>query len=702
MTSESPPPLPADDTPFHQAELAIQERLGVRSKLHQGARAGIRTYMPDQHRTFFAQLPFLLTGAVDNDGQPWASMLVGRPGFISSPDATTLRIDARPLAGDPLNGHLHTGAHVGLLGIEPPTRRRNRMNGVVAASDAHGLTVHVQQSFGNCPQYIQSRDFRFVTDPEVPSPSATVMRAATLGEADRALIQSADTFYIATANMRADAGRARGADISHRGGRPGFVRIDDERTLTAPDFLGNFFFNTIGNLQVEPRAGLLFIDFDGGDLLYIACEAEIIWDGPEVAAFAGAERLVRFHLREVIRVRDSLPLRWSGIAYSPMLNGTGTWEQAAQTLAADASRNTWRQLRVQQVHQESATIRSFILEPADGGGVLPHLPGQFLPIRLPATGNAAPLQRTYTLSDAANGSSYRLSVKRDGLASAWLHDHAHAGTVVEALAPRGSFSFDMQARRPAVLLSAGVGITPMIAMVNALFVNDMRTRFPQPVFFIHGARNGREHAFGDLMRRKAQAHANLSLHVAYSHPDADDEPGRTHDSVGRIDIDLLKRLLPFDGRFGDADYYLCGPAAFMQSLHDGLRALQVPDARIHLEQFGGTQPVVRRRMQTGPRDSNDRQPGIPVLFAKSGKAVPWHPDDGSLLELAEAGGLAPLSGCRSGACGSCAARLLSGNVSYTAHPGIECEPEHVLLCISTPASPASPTDQNAHGLVIDL
>ncbi|WP_334188158.1 2Fe-2S iron-sulfur cluster-binding protein [Noviherbaspirillum sp.] len=698
MTTELPSPLPADDTPFHQAELAIQERLGVRAKLHQGARAGIRNYMPDQHRTFFAQLPFLLTGAVDEDGQPWASMLVGRPGFIASPDATQLRIDARPLAGDPLSGALRTGSHVGLLGIEPPTRRRNRMNGVVTASDDHGLTVHVQQSFGNCPQYIQSRDFRFIADPASPACSATVLRSAALDDADRALIRSADTFYIATANMRADAGRAKGADVSHRGGRPGFVRIDDARTLTTPDFLGNYFFNTIGNLQVEPRAGLLFIDFDGGDLLYIACEAEIIWEGPEVAAFAGAERLVRFHLREVIRVRDSLPLRWSGIAYSPMLNGTGTWEQAAQTLAAEASRNEWRRFRVRQVQEESVTIRSFILEPDDGGGVLPHLPGQFLPVRLPGTDDAAPLQRTYTLSDASNGRTYRLSVKRDGRASAWLHDHAQSGTIIEALAPRGTFVFNAAARRPAVLLSAGVGITPMIAMVNALFVNDMRTRFPQPVYVIHSARNGREHAFGDLLRRKAQAHANLSLHVTYSHPDESDALGITHDSVGRIGIDLLKRLLPF----ADADFYLCGPVSFMQSLHDDLRALQVPDAQIHLEQFGGAHPVIRRRTHAGVHKNDQTQPGVPVVFAKSGKSVHWHPGDGSLLELAETHGLAPLSGCRSGACGSCAARLVSGSVAYTTVPGIVCDTHHALLCVTTPESPTSTADPTGHGLVIDI
>jgi ferredoxin-NADP reductase/predicted pyridoxine 5'-phosphate oxidase superfamily flavin-nucleotide-binding protein len=705
MSSSSPPAPPAPsaplatDSPFHQAELEIQERLGVRKKLHNSARAGIRNFMPDQHREFFAQLPFLMIGAVDHDGQPWASILVGRPGFISSPDATTLRIDARPLAADPLNDSLRAGADVGLLGIEPPTRRRNRMNGVLAASDERGFTVHVSQSFGNCPQYIQSRDHRFVSDPSDRKRSPVAVQSSRLTDADSNLIRSADTFYIASANTRADAGVAKGADVSHRGGRSGFVRIDDDGTLTTPDFLGNYFFNTIGNLQVDPRAGLLFIDFDSGDLLYIACDAEIIWDGPEVAAFAGAERLVRFHLRRIVRVGNALPLRWSGIDYSPMLNGTGTWEQAARALAAEQARNAWRPFCVRQVADESATIRSFVLEPMDGGGVVPHQPGQFLPIRLPGTGTGPLLQRTYTLSDASSGNSYRISVKREGQVSSWLHDNAKPGTVIEALAPRGSFTFDTGTRRPAVLLSAGVGITPMVAMINALFVNDMRTRFPEHVYFIHGARNGNEHAFGELLRNKARRHANLSLHVAYSNPNGADELGRTHDSVGRVRIDLLKRLLPFD----DFDFYLCGPASFMQSLYDGLRALHVPDERIRFEQFGGSQPVVRHRTRTPAGMPSEDQPAVPVTFAKSGASALWHASDGSLLDLAEAAGLSPPFGCRSGACGTCAVRVLSGQVSYAATPGAGCSDDQALLCVAMPRYDVTATGGfGQEGLVIDV
>jgi predicted pyridoxine 5'-phosphate oxidase superfamily flavin-nucleotide-binding protein len=244
--------------------------------------------MPEQHREFFRQLPFVLVGSVDAGGQPWASVLANPPGFIESPDPRRLVIRARPLGGDPLNETLTEGAPIGLLGIEPHTRRRNRMNGVVEQVTDGRFTVGVQQSFGNCPKYIQARRPEYMRQP-----SAThVMPSDRLDEGTRAMIRRADTLFIATAHPAAATDQAprHGVDVSHRGGKPGFVRVDDERTLTIPDFAGNFFFNTLGNIAVNPKAGLLFLDFTNGDLAYLAGDAEIIWEGGEVAAFAGAKR----------------------------------------------------------------------------------------------------------------------------------------------------------------------------------------------------------------------------------------------------------------------------------------------------------------------------------------------------------------------------------------------------------------------------
>lgn len=321
----SPEPDPDYSGPWHAGERAVQARVGVRGQMEKIGPLVLRPYMPDQHRGFFTQLPFVIAGSVDAAGQPWASVLASPPGFIASPDPQHLVIGAAPPAGDPFARGLRPRAAIGLLGIQPHTRRRNRMNGVVEEVQAQSFTVRVSQSFGNCPKYIQAREPVYMDAQH--DRSGTLYRGTALDAAAARMVRSADTFFIATAYPDAGEGssRAHGVDVSHRGGKRGFVRVGSDGTLTVPDFVGNYFFNTLGNLQVNPRAGLLFIDFENGDLLYLAVEAQIIWDGPEVAAFEGANRLLRFAVREMLRSEAALPLRWGAAAQSPFLDATGAW-----------------------------------------------------------------------------------------------------------------------------------------------------------------------------------------------------------------------------------------------------------------------------------------------------------------------------------------------------------------------------------------
>lgn len=696
---------------FHAGELEAQRRVGVVDKMERQGRRAVRSLMPDQHREFFAQLPFIMAGAVDADGQPWATILTGAPGFVQAPQADLLRIAARPVAGDPLAGVLEPGADIGLLGIELPTRRRNRANGQLEASAPGTLTVRVNQSFGNCPQYIQGRAWEAAAQ----APAGTQpWRGVELDAAAQALVAASDTFFIASANQQPDQApaaqraQAAGADVSHRGGKAGFVRIDDARTLTVPDFVGNFYFNTIGNLLLHPRAGLLFIDFEQGTMLHVAARAEIIWDGPEVAAFTGAQRLMRFHIERVIRLDHALPLRWSAPDYSPMLERTGSWDDAERSLRAERQRNDWRRFRVVETAEESTAVRSFVLEPDDGGGVAAYRPGQYLPLRVPAADDGAPLIRTYTLSDAPNGRSYRISVRRQGAASAWLHRHAAQGSTLEAMAPRGDFVFDSDSTRPVVLVSAGVGVTPMLAMLNSLLVNEGRTRHHAPVFFIHGARSRAEMAFEAHLRHKAARHANLNLHVAFSQPGDGDAAADPHYYAGRVDINFLKAVLPFD----DYDFYLCGPSGFMQDLYDGLRKLNVADDRIRFESFGDASVARTKALKPAPKPAaelsqadagEDQGEGVSVTFARSGKSVLWRPADGTLLELAEAQGLSPLFACRSGLCGTCAVRVNGGAVDYASAPVYETAPDEALICCSRPhPGPHLPDSVHREGVVLDL
>ena len=244
----------------------------------------------------------MLFGAVDAQGNPWASLLEGPPGFAHSAEPARLRLDSLPSVDDP--AQVRAGAAIGLLGIELHSRRRNRLNGRVLTVDESGLSVAVEQAFGNCPQYIQLRQFESVP---LADPSMRIAQHLdALDDAARALIHTADTFFVAS---YVDVDNSRAVDVSHRGGAPGFVQVQGNR-LIIPDFAGNRHFNTLGNLLLNPRAGLLFIDFTSGDLLQLGGRSEIILDGPQLAAFHGAERLWTLQVEQVVRRPAALTLRW--------------------------------------------------------------------------------------------------------------------------------------------------------------------------------------------------------------------------------------------------------------------------------------------------------------------------------------------------------------------------------------------------------
>jgi predicted pyridoxine 5'-phosphate oxidase superfamily flavin-nucleotide-binding protein len=303
---------------WHAGERRAQERAGTAEHMAEVGPHVIRPFMPDQHRELFAQLPFIVIGALDATGQPWASVLSGLPGFVSSPHPQRLEIAAEPVEGDPLKDALRLGAPVGLLGIELPTRRRNRMNGFILAKDENGFAVEVEESFGNCPQYIQKRDYE--------SFSQESGRAGSfdgLPEEAAALLRRADTMFVATAAPD-DDGDYR-VDVSHRGGRPGFLGLDKSGAIVVPDFRGNGFFQTIGNLTAYPKAGLVIPDFATGDLLQIAGDAEVLWDGPEVEAFPGAQRLWKVHPRNGHWLRGAFPLRFGAAELSPRSRAVGVY-----------------------------------------------------------------------------------------------------------------------------------------------------------------------------------------------------------------------------------------------------------------------------------------------------------------------------------------------------------------------------------------
>ncbi len=322
MDIDSPqtPPL------FHSGEVALQRSVGVVERTAEiGARI-VRDFLPEQHRDFFAQLPFILAASIDGTGDVWPTLLSGETGFVFAHDEREITIAASPDKSDPSAEGMRTDGPIGLLGIEFHSRRRNRVNGLIGAIGENSMTVSVRQSFGNCPQFIRRREVMVEARPARGARPAAVSSDA-LSERARSIIAGADTFFVAS---YAERGAMREVDISHRGGRRGFVRVGSDGLLTIPDFRGNFFFNTLGNFLVNPRAGLLFVDFESGDILQMVGTARVITDSPEIAAFEGAQRLWTFRpSRSVLRPRAA-GLHWraiqGGISRGTM--ATGTWDEA--------------------------------------------------------------------------------------------------------------------------------------------------------------------------------------------------------------------------------------------------------------------------------------------------------------------------------------------------------------------------------------
>jgi predicted pyridoxine 5'-phosphate oxidase superfamily flavin-nucleotide-binding protein len=314
----------ANDFPWHAGEVSLQRLTGSAEQLARHGHRIFRNTLSEQHRNFYPRLPFIVLGAVDPSGAVWATLRAGTPGFLSSPDPARLHIATARDPGDPAENGLTDGDAVALLGIELHTRRRNRLNGTVARAGADAFDVMVGQAYGNCPQYIQLRDFEFSRDPAA-AVAAGASRLPRLDARAREMITTADTFFVAS-YVDFDGGK-RQVDVSHRGGRPGFVRVGPDDVLTIPDFSGNQFFNTLGNFLINPRAGLVFVDFETGDLLQLSGTAQVKLDDPEIAAFEGAERLWRFTPTQIVYRSDALPLRWifERDGWSPESLRTGRW-----------------------------------------------------------------------------------------------------------------------------------------------------------------------------------------------------------------------------------------------------------------------------------------------------------------------------------------------------------------------------------------
>lgn len=671
--------LPPFDTssPWHDGERAIRRRAGVEEQMEPvGARAVINSLLRP-HRAFYAQLPYAIFGTVDEAGNPWATVIAGFPGFIHSPDATHLHIGEHPQAGDPAGAGWTTGSHVAVLGIELLTRRRIRANGQLEGVTSSQAILRVQQSFGNCPQYIYSRDAAFSRDPTTPW-EGPVTASAELNDSMRSIIESADTFFVASFTDRQGNG-VRAVDVSHRGGKPGFVRVEADR-LSIPDFSGNRYFNTLGNFVHVPRAGLVFVNFTNGNILQVTGDVTIDFDSAVGAAFSGAERVWHVDVRRCVFRPGVLPLRFTSGDPSPNSLATGSWTAALARLGESNRIDQWQPFRVTAVTAESRDISSFALAPIDERGLPPFAAGQHVPIRIAIREGGYTEERLYTLSSAPQDRLLRISVKREGPVSGALHDGIREGHLVELRTPRGSFTLNAEETRPLVLASAGVGITPMVSMLRALIHDARRTGQMRMTWFVHCARDLASRAFDAEVSDLVHAsRGSVNLVRLLSAPSRTSVKGVDFDITGRLDAQRLRAAVPIE----TADIYLCGPPDFMQSMYTGLRHLDVRDERIFSESFG---PAGLRRESSLPFvPVSPATEQVPVRFARSGLTLVWLPGGHSLLDLGTSHGLPLASSCLNGQCGTCRVPIRLGAVSYLSAPQAGLTIGTALLCQARPA-----------------
>lgn len=332
---------------------------------------------------------------------------------------------------------------------------------------------------------------------------------------------------------------------------------------------------------------------------------------------------------------------------------------------------------------ESQNIYSYYLKPLDEKEIADFQPGQHINVRILLPGEIGFLIRAYTLSSAPGQAFYRITVKREnsyskpGIVSSFLHEHVQPGDTLWISEPQGTFVLPKTSRRPVVLISAGVGITPMLSMVETIAQEDN----PRQVWIFHGSKNKEVQPMNERLKTLASEHENIRVFIHHSQPSDSDKAGIDYDNIGRINLDFLKRSLPHL----DADFYLCGPSSFIQTLSDGFRACGVPDSRIAYEYFGAvpTSVLSKNIVELNSEKRKELSP-IRISLANSNQTFLWSDSYGSVLELLEANDIFPPSSCRIGTCMSCSTGLLSGTVTYEPEPLAEPFEGDILLCCARP------------------
>lgn len=596
--------------PYHEGELAVQ-KLTNKTLFAQINGLLISEKIPHVAMRFIAQQPMAVIGSIDAQGQLWASILFGSPGFLCVENERELKLDKTLIdlsTDDPLWKNIRGNDRVGMLIIDLGSRQRLRVNGRVFNAGDERIAIAVDQSYPNCPKYIQQRKL-IVGDKTGDTALAAVNHGTVLTKSQQALIGQADTLFVASGHPE------YGVDASHRGGQPGFIEIIDDTCLQVPDYEGNNMFNTLGNLHSYPFAGLLLIDFQHQRLLQLTGSAEILWNLDDTqGASEGSKRFWQFHIRSWREYQPAVALSWEFLGYSPFNPAV-----AKQPGRLDLP------LRVEKITELTPRVKSFVLRGTENQNLPAFEPGAHLPLQVVIQGQQA--MRHYSLiSDHSDTRRYEIAVLEEAEGrggSFYLHHRIHEGDILTAQTPKNEFPMADKADH-SLFIAGGIGITPLVSMLRRLSLQKQS-------FEIHYvARTHRDFALLDTV--KSLAGARLFCYTS-----------REHES-NTLNLQALLAS-PKAG----TQLYVCGPARMIEAVRDTAESNHWPPERVHFESFGA-------KLGAGEQ-------AFTVHLSKSQKTIQV-PENRSILDTLLNEGINVPHSCIRGECAMCLTRVLGGEPDH--------------------------------------
>lgn len=595
-------------SPFHEGELAVQA-LAKESEIAQRNSVVVSSQIIDGAIPFIAQQHMAVISSTAENGQIWISVLFGEPGFITAPNVSNVLINPQKIVNqktDPLWSNIEVNSQVGLLVIELSTRRRLRVNGNITLLDNGFYEIKVAQAYPNCPKYIQRRQPSLsaeVLNYKTPAP----LSGLTLTNEQQSLISSSDSFFVGSGVSEFHN------DASYRGGEPGFVSVIDDGQLLIPDYQGNSMFNTLGNFQSNPNAGLVFIDFESNKLLQLTGTAKILWDYSNGGSnTGGTNRYWLFNLNSWQETTLPSGLNWTFFDYSP--------HNPKQKALNDL------ELVVSDIEQKSERIKLFRLKPKDGS-VLPDFePGSHLPIEVKLPSGKKALRHYSILSSNDDHQFYEIAVQQEkngGGGSNYMHNKLRAGLMLRAKYPVNEFLL-ASAGKHHILIAGGIGITPILSMLRQLSKDNES-------FELHySVKNKSDLAF----KEEVEKLAGKNVHFYFTQ-DA---------NSSRLDI---QSLLSAENQ--SSHIYICGPIGMINAVKEEADENGWQPGQIHYESFGSS-----------IQESNK---SIEVKLEKSGKVIVVNPKETILEGLLAAKVAVPFE-CRKGECGMCATEYLEGDADH--------------------------------------